>query len=188
MSNYTIRRAQIGDVPQMMPLLNEYARQAEILPRTDADVYQTIREWIVAEMDGRIVGMGSLLIVWKDLAEVRSLVIDPTAQGKGIGRKIVEALIEEARALALPCIFALTRKPNFFLKLDFKLTHIDNLPRKVQKDCVFCPKRLDCDEVALVLPLADKINILITSEQTGHSALNGHKINEAIIPLQPFKV
>jgi len=146
----SIRRARLTDVPGMMPLLNEYARLAEILPRTESDVYQSIREWVLAEVDGRIVGMGSLLILWGDLAEVRSLVIDPDYQGRGLGRKIVIELLSEAEALTIPLVFALTRKAGFFLKLGFTRTQKELLPRKVMKDCVFCPKFHACDEVAVV--------------------------------------
>ena len=148
-----IRRARLTDVPAMMPLLNEYARQAEILPRMEADVYQSIREWVVAEVNGEIVGMGSLLILWGDLAEVRSLVVSPAAHGQGIGRKIVTQLLEDAARLEVPTVFALTRQAGFFLKLGFKVTEKEKLPRKVMKDCVFCPKFHACDEIAVVYPI-----------------------------------
>jgi amino-acid N-acetyltransferase len=150
-----VRRARLADVPFMMPLLNDYAQQAEILPRSEEDVYRSIREWVVAEAENRIVGMGSLLIMWRDLAEIRSLVVDPACQGQGIGREIVGLLLDEARSLQLDRVFALTRKPDFFLKLGFHLTRIEHLPRKVQRDCVFCPKFHACDEVAVILPLTE---------------------------------
>jgi hypothetical protein len=73
--------------------------------------------------------------------------------GQGVGRGIVEQLLVEAQALELPRVFALTRKPGFFLKLGFYLTRIEHLPRKVQKDCVFCPKFHACDEAAVWIPL-----------------------------------
>jgi len=148
-----IRRAELTDVAQMMPLLNEYARQAEILPRTESDVYPSIREWVLAEVDGKIVGMGSLLILWGDLAEVRSLVIDPNFHGLGLGRKIVLTLLDDARRLNIPTVFALTRQAGFFLKLGFQLTKKEHLPRKVMKDCVFCTKFQHCDEIAVIYPL-----------------------------------
>ncbi len=151
-----VRRAELTDVPSMMVLLNEYARQAEILPRAEDDVYRSIREWVVAEQTGVksvIVGMGSLLVMWHDLAEIRSLVIDPSCQGHGIGRQIVDVLIADAKLLKLPKIFALTRKPGFFLKMGFQLTRLESLPRKVYRDCVFCSKFQRCDEVALIMPL-----------------------------------
>jgi len=149
----TVRRARLADVNQMMLLLDEYARQAEILPRTEADVYQSIRSWVVAETEGRVIAMGALVVLWHDLAEIRSLVIDLAYQGQGLGRQIVAQLLAEAQALELPRVFALTRKPGFFLKLGFQLTRIEDLPRKVQKDCVFCPKFHACDEVAVIMPL-----------------------------------
>ncbi len=153
METITVRKARLADVPKMMPLLNEYARQAEILPRLEAEVYQSIRDWVVADAGQKLVGMGSLLIMWHDLGEVRSLVIDPICHGQGLGREIVQMLVEEARSLDLPRLFALTRKPGFFLKLGFQMTRIEDLPRKVHKDCVFCPKFHACDEVALIMPL-----------------------------------
>jgi amino-acid N-acetyltransferase len=175
-----VRKAQLTDVPLMMPLLNEYAKQAEILPRSEADVYQSIRDWVVAEAEGKIAGMGSLLIMWGDLAEIRSLVIDPACQGQGVGRAIVTQLLTEARMLGLPRVFALTRKPGFFLKMDFQLTRIEKLPRKVQKDCVFCPKFQACDEVAVIMPLNDGAaeHLLHLSEIKNNT--NGH---QPIIPL-----
>jgi amino-acid N-acetyltransferase len=158
-SQIQIRRARLADVAQMMPLLNEYARQAEILPRTEADVYQSIRDWVVADAGRQIVAMGSLVILWHDLAEIRSLVIDPAFQGQGLGRQVVIQLMIEAQALALPRVFALTRKPGFFLKLGFQMTRMEDLPRKVQKDCVFCPKFNACDEVAVIMPLTQGLDI-----------------------------
>ena len=144
----------------MMPLLNEYARQAEILPRLENDVYQSIREWAVAEQAGHLVGMGALLILWHDLAEIRSLVVSPDSQGQGVGRAIVARLVDDASTLALPTVFALTRRPGFFLKLGFKMTDINQLPRKVTKDCVICPKFHACDEVAVTLNLSWKEEVL----------------------------
>lgn len=168
----TVRRARLADVSQMMPLLNEYARQAEILPRNEAEVYQSIQGWVVAETAGRVVAMGSLVILWHDLAEIRSLVIEPAYQGQGLGRQIVARLLALAQEMELPRVFALTRKPGFFLKLDFKLTRIEDLPRKVQKDCVFCPKFRACDEVAVIMPIAPVAAATVAADQE-FARLNG---------------
>lgn len=175
-----VRKARLTDVPKMMPLLNEYARQAEILPRMEADVYQSIRDWVVAEAEGKIVGMGALLIMWGDLAEIRSLVIDPAHQGHGIGRAMVFQLLDEARALGLPRVFALTRKPGFFLKTGFQLTRIEHLPRKVQKDCVFCPKFHSCDEVAVIMPLDEAA---ATEHRLDFSKIKSTVNGKPVIPL-----
>jgi amino-acid N-acetyltransferase len=178
------RPARLADVPQMMPLLNEYVRQAEILPRREAEVYQSIRDWVVVETAGKVLGMGALVILWHDLAEIRSLVIDPTYQGQGLGRAIIDRLLAEAKMLELPRVFALTRKPGFFLKLGFLLTRMEDLPRKVQKDCVFCPKFKACDEVAVIRPLPQLFKV----DPVTHSKLNqnGHQ-PRAAIPQKPQK-
>jgi len=147
----TVRPARLSDVPAMLALLADYARQAEILPRREGDIYQTIREWVVAEAGGQIVGTGALAILWADLAEIRSLVVDPARQGQGIGRRIVRHLLTEANRMGLPAVFALTRKSKFFLKLGFEVTQKEKLPRKILKDCIFCPKLKACDETAVIL-------------------------------------
>jgi amino-acid N-acetyltransferase len=86
-----------------------------------------------------------------NLAEIRSLVIHPNYHGQGIGRQIVCLLLDEARSLDLEQVIALTRKPDFFMKLGFELTRLEKLPRKIRRDCVFCVKFHVCDEVALTI-------------------------------------
>lgn len=177
MSHCLIRKACLTDVPAMMPLLNEYARQAEILPRTEADVYQSIRSWVVVEREGKIVGTGSLLIMWRDLAEIRSLTLDPACQGQGVGRRLVQTLIAEAKSLQVARVFALTRKPGFFLRIGFQLTRIEKLPRKVQRDCVFCPKFHVCDEAAVIMTLVgpsreDETGAATVAEEIIHKNFN----------------
>ncbi|MFQ5611888.1 MAG: N-acetyltransferase [Anaerolineae bacterium] len=151
-----VRKATLTDVPQMAQLVDYFAQRGEILPRPPGTIYESLREWVVAEDGGRIVGCGSLLIVWADLAEIRSLVVAPGMQGRGLGRGMIERLLAEARQLGLPKVFALTRKEGFFRRLGFSLTQRDALPRKVWKDCIHCPKFVGCDEVGVIkhLPLA----------------------------------
>ncbi len=154
----TIRRARPADVPRMMPLLERYAQENEILPRTEEDVYRSVREWAVAEAENtQIVGMGSFAIMTQDLAEIRSLVVHPNHHRRGIGQQIVQLLLIEAKTLELGRVFALTRKPNFFMRLGFQLTRIEKLPRKVRRDCVFCPIFHACDEVALIISVKDVV-------------------------------
>ncbi len=177
---FTVRRARLTDVAQMMPILEDYARQAEILPRSEEDVYRSIREWVVAETETRVVGMGSLLVMWHDLAEIRSLVIHPDFQGYGLGRQMVDLLMAEARDLKLKRVFALTRKPGFFMKLGFELTKIEKLPRKVKRDCVFCPVFHACDEVALIYDFKRKAVEVVPAALP---AENGHIPAGLSIPL-----
>jgi amino-acid N-acetyltransferase len=145
-----IRKARLSDVPQIVALVEVYARRGEVLPRSLEEAYQSLREWVVAEENGRIVGCGSLLIMWADLAEIRSLVVAPEFQGRGLGRQLLERLLVEAEALGLPQVFALTRQVDFFANLGFSETARESLPRKIWKDCWNCVRLHDCDEVAVI--------------------------------------
>jgi amino-acid N-acetyltransferase len=149
-----IRQARIADVPAMAGLVDRFAQRGEILPRKIEDIYQTVREWVVAEREGQLLGCGSLVILWADMAEIRSLVVVPEAQGMGIGRGLVAALMAHAAELDLPQVIALTRKPEFFLGQGFHIVPRESLPRKMWKDCVHCLKFASCDEVAMVRPVS----------------------------------
>ncbi|HPG41619.1 MAG TPA: N-acetyltransferase [bacterium] len=145
-----IRKAKIKDVPEIVDLINYYAQKGEMLPRTPVQVYSVLRDFVVIEQEHKVAGVGALSIIWSDLAEVRSLAIAPDKQGRGLGRRIVETLLDEARSLELPQVFTLTYKPDFFVKLGFTLADKKDLPHKIWKDCIHCPKFPDCDETALV--------------------------------------
>jgi amino-acid N-acetyltransferase len=145
-----LRRARIADVPGIAALVGRFAGPGEVLPRTTEDVYQTVREWVVAEQEGQILGCGSLVVLWADLAEIRSLVVAPEVQGTGIGRGLVRALMAQAAELEIPQVFALTRQTGFFLKLGFRVVPRENLPHKIWRDCISCIKFVGCDEVAVV--------------------------------------
>ncbi len=148
-----VRSAGVADVPQIAELVAYYAHQRDLLPRSMSDIYQSVREWVVAEIDGEIVACGSLLIMWADLAEVRSIAVKSGWQGHGLGQAVVLALVEEARRLGIPTVFCLTRAVPFFARLGFTVTERDRFPRKVWKDCIHCPVFANCDEVAMVLPV-----------------------------------
>ncbi len=150
----TLRKAVIADVPRILAMVNYYAQRGEVLPRKPEDVYERIREWIVAEEDGEMVGVGALAVYWADLAEVRSLVVKPERRGNGVGAHIVAALVEEAQALGIANVFTLTRAVDFFKKQGFAISAREKFPRKIWKDCRRCPLQHNCDEAAMVLPLA----------------------------------
>lgn len=149
-----LRKAKIRDVPQIVQLINHYAAKGEMLSRSQSQVFNVLRDYVVVEEDGRLVGCGALHVVWNDIAEVRSVAIAPERIGQGLGRQIVERLVEEARELELPRVFALTFQPGFFAKLKFEAADKKDLPHKIWKDCLNCPKFPDCGEVAMIRSLA----------------------------------
>lgn len=148
-----VRRAKIIDVPDMVKLINIYAQKGEMLGRPMIELYESIRTFVVAEEDGKLVGCGSLAVIWNDIAEMRTVAVNADYHGRGIGRKIVRALIEDAQELQVPRVFCLTYQPGFFKKMGFYDIDKHELPHKVWKDCINCPKFPDCDENALILHL-----------------------------------
>jgi len=150
-----IRHARIPDARIIHQLLLTYAKEGQLLGRSLAAIYDSIRDFYVVEEDGKILGVGALAICWEDLAEVRSLAVIPGQHGKGVGRKIVEKCLQEAKDLGLQRVFALTYQPEFFKKMGFEEIDKAQLPQKVWGDCINCVKFPDCDEFALAINLLD---------------------------------
>jgi amino-acid N-acetyltransferase len=145
----TIREAVIQDVPAIQDLIQPYVEEEILLPVSPYRLYERIRDFVVAEENGLIVGCGSLMIMWHDLAEIRSLAVRKGCQGGGIGRRIVEALMEEARQLGIARVFALTYETGFFVRLGFREVPRETLPHKVWKDCLRCSRFDHCNEIAV---------------------------------------
>lgn len=144
------RSAKISDVEAINALISSYAERDRMLFRSMADIYENLQCFIVAELEGQVVGCCALEIIWSDLAEIKSLAVDETNKQKGIGRMLVAAAAEQAAALGVPRVFALTLEPEFFLKSGFEIVEKEALPMKVWSDCARCPKQQNCDEIAVV--------------------------------------
>jgi amino-acid N-acetyltransferase len=150
-----IRAATIHDVPRIQQVINSHAELGKMLFKSFAQLYESLRDFGVYEIDGEVVACVALTIIWADLAEVRSLAVDEIARGKGIGTKLIEWTVQEARRLGIRRLMALTYEQRFFEKLGFEAVGKETLPLKVWSDCVRCPKRDGCDEIAVVRVLQD---------------------------------
>ncbi|MGE5507036.1 MAG: N-acetyltransferase [Chitinophagales bacterium] len=148
-----IRKAKMTDVEVIHSLINGYAQDGLMLARSRSMLYESLREFSVVEAGGQVVGVGGLHIVWEDLAEIRALAIAPDHVGKGYGRRLVQALIQEAKDLDLPRIFTLTTSAPFFERCGFETVSKDTLPQKAWKECINCPQFPNCTETALALDL-----------------------------------
>ncbi len=148
-----IRRATVADVPDMARIINNEAEQGLMLPRSLSMLYENLREFHVAEINGNVAGVCGLSIVWANLAEVAALAVAPEYRGKGVGRKLVEACIDEAQALGIRKVMCLTYERAFFERLSFTVVDRQNLPLKVWSECVRCPKNQHCDEIAMIREL-----------------------------------
>jgi len=150
-----IRPATIHDVPRIQEIVNSHAELGKMLFKGYAQLYESLRDFAVYEIDGEVVGCTALAIIWADLAEVRSLAVDESYMGRGIGRRLVEWCIDECRRLQIRRLMSLTYERTFFEKLGFVVVEKDSLPLKVWSDCVRCPKRDGCDEIAMLRELTD---------------------------------
>lgn len=154
-----IRNARIRDVPAIQAIINSHAERGKMLFKNYAQLYEDLRDFAVYDMgtpaEPKVVGCVGLTIIWADLAEVRSLAVDTAHIGKGIGKQLVNWTIDEARRMEVRRIFALTYEDVFFKKLGFEVVQKETLPLKVWTDCVRCPKRDNCDEIAVVKVLED---------------------------------
>jgi len=145
-----IRKAHISDIKEIQKLVNEFARKEQMIPRSMNELYENVRDFVVAEEKDGIVGACALHVLWDDLAEVRSLAVKKEFQKKGIGRKMVRSCIKEAKGLGIKRVFVLTYQPEFFKQMNFKDTDKASLPQKIWGDCIRCPKFPECDEIALI--------------------------------------
>ncbi|MBW3630553.1 MAG: N-acetyltransferase [Gemmatimonadetes bacterium] len=148
----SVRPARLGDMRHVEALINRFARNNLMLPKTAEQLSRNFREFVVAvDADEAVVGCVALRVYNETLAEVGSLAVDDAAHGQGVGRKLVERLLEEARSLGLKTVFALTLQELFFHRLGFRTVQKEMFPLKVWADCRMCPKLHACDEVAVAI-------------------------------------
>jgi len=148
-----LRKAQISDVKEIQKLLTHFASRGDMLSRSLSELYEAVRDFYIIEEDGKLLGVSALHIVWEDLAEIRSVAVSEDAGRKGVGSRVVQACIDEARELGLKRLFCLTYKPDFFSRFGFRVVDKSELPHKVWGDCIKCVKFPDCDEIAMIVDL-----------------------------------
>ena len=146
----SVRKASMRDIPHILALINGYAAQAVMLPRTEFELSENIRDFSCAWDGGELLGCAALHFYGPHSAEVRSLAVRPDVKKLGVGRRLVESLELEAHEQDLACTFAFTYVPGFFERLGFREVERGELPLKVWKDCIRCPKFQNCDEIAVL--------------------------------------
>lgn len=146
----TVRKAAMRDIAPLLELINGYAARGIMLPRTEFELSENMRDFSVVYAGEKLVGCGALHFYSPLVGEIRSLAVAESAKVKGIGRLLVEHLVEEARSFELAAVFAFTYVPEFFHKVSFQQVERGELPLKAWKDCLRCPKFQACDEIAMV--------------------------------------
>jgi amino-acid N-acetyltransferase len=145
-----VRKARMTDIVPILELINGYAAKGIMLPRTELELSEHIRDFSVARSGGKLLGCGALHFYTQTLGEIRSLAIDESAKTHGVGRRVVEHLVAEAIAYDLDGVFAFTYVVEFFNKVGFQTVERGALPLKAWKDCLRCSKFRCCDEIAVI--------------------------------------
>ena len=150
-----IRKARVADVIEIQKMLRDFAEKGNLLARSLSELYTGLRDILVFENEaGQVAGCCGLHIVWEDLAEIRSLAVLGSHQHLGIGRRLVDECISEAKGLGIGRVFTLTYEVGFFERVGFRLVDKNMFPQKVWADCLHCPRFPNCDESALLLDIA----------------------------------
>lgn len=145
-----VRKAVLGDAEAIHAIIEAFSKKGVMLNRPVSEILDGIRAFFVYEVNGTIVGICALQICSDDMGEIRSLAVREKFTRRGIGKELVEACLEEAAALGLKKVFALTYRTEFFKKLGFRQINKDILPHKIWGDCIRCIKFPNCDENAVI--------------------------------------
>jgi amino-acid N-acetyltransferase len=109
-----VRPARTSDVSTIKAFVDGYANDRILLGKASVTLYEDVQEFVIAEIDGQVVGCGALHVLWQDLAEVRTLAVAPEFRGHGVGAELLNALIGRARDLGVERVFCLTFETSFF--------------------------------------------------------------------------
>lgn len=177
-----LRKACMGDIAPLLELINGYASQGIMLPRTEFELSESIRDFSVAYAGNQLMGCGALHFYSPTTGEIRSLAVAECAKTHGIGRRMVETLVTEARNYSLDAVFAFTYVPDFFRKLEFEEVERGALPLKAWKDCLRCPKFQCCDEIAMIRVLKPA-HWLDVSRKQGYAFTPHVGIETVLLPI-----
>ncbi len=144
----------MSDALAICEIVNYHAERSRMLHMSLESTYERLRNFLVAEEAGQIVGCAAVEMAWADLAELRSLAVRPAFERRGIGKGLVQAAIDDARSVGVRRLFALTYEKDFFERCGFSVIDRQELPTKVWRVCIACPRRTACDETAMMLLLA----------------------------------
>jgi len=165
---FIFRKACVADVKEILELINGFAQSNLMLPRGPQYLYENIRDFFIAVPKSpsitekarpkgkrpKIVACASLHVLWEDIAEIRATAVHADIQKQGLGERITEYIIEEARLLGIKKLFAFTLAEEFYKKLGFERKDKEELPAKVWGECSRCPKYFQCDEIGMILNLS----------------------------------
>ena len=169
-----IRQATLADIPAMLRLVNDYAANEVMLPRTEVELCERVRDFVVAvDRDGNLLGCGALQFYTPHMAELRSLAVAPSSTRSGLGLRICAELLQQAREVGVEVVFAFTYVQKFFERAGFQLIDRAALPLKAWRDCLRCPKFNACDEIAMAAFLTPGAEVHLGTAPPAEPNLDG---------------
>jgi N-acetylglutamate synthase-like GNAT family acetyltransferase len=161
------RRARIADAPVIHSLVAHYAAQGLLLPRAEEEIRANIGHFIVQEDGHRVVSCLSLESYGADLAEIRSIAVDPKNRGQGFGARLIASALAEARRRGIARVFAVTHAPQFFERQGFATAARPSLSEKIERDCRTCSQQRTCKLVAVIATvIPERVTMPILSDTT----------------------
>lgn len=150
------RRARAADAEPIARLVEFYAASGALLPRSREEILAGIGKFLVLADGERVAGCLALERYSADLAEIRSVAVDPEWRGRGLGARLLRAGMLEARRRGYARVFAVTRSPEFFLRRGFQAIGRHALAEKIERDCAVCPRAKDCSLTGVVTQVAER--------------------------------
>ena len=157
--NITFRQADAFDAAAIHRLIVENLEAGHLLPRSLDDVTSNATRFLVAAMDGKVIGCAELAPLSADVAEVRSLVVDQQSRGQHIGPRLVAQLASTGAEKGYATLCAFTHAPAHFVKLGFTIVPHMWVPEKIERDCRSCAQFRRCGQYAVTLPLRNGVTI-----------------------------
>jgi amino-acid N-acetyltransferase len=177
--DFSVRKASMRDIPELLRLINGFAAEGIMLPRTEFEIAENIRDFSVIQDGEQVAGCAALHFYTPTAGEIRSLAVARSAQKRQAGRLLVESLVAEAKSFVLQSVFAFTYIPAFFQKLGFTEIERGELPLKAWKDCLRCPKFQCCDEIAVIKHLESPTSRVANTHSCDLSILGDSNSGEA---------
>lgn len=150
-----LRTATVADVGALHALIASHADEGHLLSRSLEELKRHASRFVVAERDGRVMGCAELASLSHEVAEVRSLVVDRTARGSGLGSSLIDELRRRAITQGFGRLCAFSHEPGYFVRLGFSIVPHLWVPEKIAIDCRGCSLFRRCGQHALVLTLRD---------------------------------
>lgn len=153
-SSVMLRTATLADAQAIHGLILDHLKEGHLLPRELDEITVRLDRFVVAVNGHDVLGCAELAPLSRSVAEVRSLVVSRQARHLGLGRRIVDELVQRASAAGFDKLCAFAHAPRYFVHMGFSIVPHVWLPEKIVTDCHACPQFRRCGQYAVMRSLA----------------------------------